>query len=341
MAKTALSPAAKAPAQSPARRRVFGSASRLTLLIWGLAFLAVASIILFLSWDLLGNIAFALRLRGTRVGAMILCAVAVAVSTLAFQTVTANRILTPSIMGMDALYTLLQTVMVFAFGAVAWTTAPDTARFGVELVLMVGFSLLLYRAMFTGRANSLHLLLLVGIVLGTLFRGVAGLMQKLMDPSEFTMLQDLFFASFNRVDPPLLGLGAVVVAACVAVIWRMRHTLDVMALGRDTAVGLGVDHRRVVTTVLVVCSLLVATSTALVGPVTFFGLLVVSLAYRMAAGADHGQLIVVASLLGVLTLVAGQFVVEQLSGNSTTLSVVVEFVGGIVFLILLLRGALK
>lgn len=339
MPEAALSPDASPARVATPRRR--NDARRATWWILGLSAAALSSIVLFMTWDLMGSLDLALRLRGTRVGAMIVCAVAVAVSTVLFQTVTANRILTPSIMGMDALYTLLQTVFVFSLGAVAWTTAPEWQRFGLELVLMVAFSLLLYRWMFTGKAGSLHLMLLVGIVLGTLFRGVAGLLQKLMDPSEFTMLQDLFFASFNRVDPTLLGVGALVVAACAALAWRMRHTLDVMALGRDAAVNLGVEHTKVVTGVLVLCAVLVATSTALVGPVTFFGLLIVSLTYQLLPGAGHGKLLVVASLLGVVTLVAGQFVVERLAGNATTLSVVVEFVGGIVFIVLLLRGALK
>lgn len=329
----------KLPQSAPSARRSPESRYRLWMLGLGLA--TAAAVVLFMTWDLQGNASYALTLRGTRLGAMALCAVAVSVATLAFQTVTSNRILTPSIMGMDALYALLQTLMVFSLGATAWTTAPGELRFLVELALMVGFSLLLYRWMFTGKPGSLHLMLLVGIVLGTLFRGISALLGKLIEPSEYTRLQDLFFASFNRVDPGLLGLAAVIVAICVVIALRLRHTLDVMALGRDTAVGLGVDHRRVTTVVLVLCAVLVGTSTALVGPITFFGLLVVSLAYQLAPGVGHGRLVALSSLLGVLTLVAGQFIVEQLSGNSTTLSVIVEFVGGIVFILMLLRGALK
>ena len=302
--------------------------------------LAIA-VAFFLTWDLLGALDFALKLRGTRVGAMIVCAVAVAVSTVAFQTVTANRILTPSIMGMDALYILLQTTAVFILGGTAWMTASPLMRFGIELVLMVLFAVLLYRWMFTGRTANLHLMLLVGIVLGTLFRGISALLQKLLDPSEYTQLQDLFFASFNRVDPTLLGASAVVVAVAVFFAWRMRRTLDAMALGRDMATSLGIDHQKVTTIVLILSALLVATCTALVGPITFFGLLVVSLAYQALPGAGHGTLFIVSSLIGAFALVVGQFVVERFAGHSTTLSVVIEFAGGIVFISLLLKGSLK
>jgi iron complex transport system permease protein len=302
---------------------------------------ALAAVAVFLFIDLRGNAGYALSRRGVKVGAMVVVAAAVGVSTLLFQTVTSNRILTPSIMGFDSLYILIQTGLTFSLGATALVTAPPLVRFGVEVSLMVGVSALLYRWMFTGATRSLHLLLLVGIVLGTLFRGMSSLLQRLMEPSEFIILQDLFFASFNAVDPALLGISAMVVAAGGLFAWRQRHRLDVLALGRELAINVGVDHRRTVMGVLLVCSLLVAVSTALVGPVTFFGLLVVSLAYQFCRGYSHRWLLPMTVLLGIVALVGGQLVLERVFGFDTALSVIIEFTGGILFLFLLLKGALK
>jgi iron complex transport system permease protein len=306
-----------------------------------LAAAAAAAVVLFLFLDLHGNIGYILPRRGVKVGAMVLVAAAVGLSTLMFQTVTANRILTPSIMGFDALYLLIQTTLVFFLGATTLTTAEPAAKFGVEVALMVVFSMLLYRWLFTGGTGSLHLMLLVGIVLGTLFRGISSLLQRLMEPSEYIILQDLFFASFNQVDPTLLGITALVVTGIAVAAWRLRHSLDVLALGRETAVNLGVDHRRIVTWVLVMCSVLVAVSTALVGPVTFFGLLVVSLGYQVCRGFSHRWLLPIVTLLGVVALVGGQLVLEQLFGFDTALSIIIDFAGGILFIYLLLKGTLK
>ncbi|MCU1519360.1 MAG: transport system permease protein, partial [Pseudarthrobacter sp.] len=154
---------------------------------------AVAAVVFFLFSELKGNVAYVLPRRALKVAAMLAVAVAVGVSTLLFQTVTANRILTPSIMGFDSLYILVQTALAFTVGAATVAAAPPTVMFGVEVVLMVAFSALLYRWMFTGATRSLHLLLLVGIILGSLFRGFSSLLQRLMEPSEFIILQDLFF----------------------------------------------------------------------------------------------------------------------------------------------------
>jgi iron complex transport system permease protein len=302
---------------------------------------AVALIAAFLLVGLEGNIAYVLPRRLNRVGAMVLVAVAVGVSTVLFQTVTGNRILTPSIMGLDALYILIQTALAFALGASVLLTLAAPIRFAVEVALMVAFSWLLYRWLFTGGGRSLHLLLLVGIVFGVFFRGASTLLQRLMDPSEYIILQDLFFASFNRVDPILLLLSAIAVGGLCVPAWRLRHRLDVLALGRDTAVGLGVDYRRTVTLVLVICSVLVAVSTALVGPATFFGLLVSALAYQLCSSFRHAVVLPLAVLLGVIALVGGQLVLEQVFEFDTALSIVIEFTGGLVFLALLLKGRVR
>jgi iron complex transport system permease protein len=321
------------------RSRIRNASPRLVV---GILLAATAAVVLFfLFFDLKGNVGYILPRRGIKVAAMLLVAVAVGVSTLLFQTVTANRILTPSIMGFDSLYILIQTALAFTLGAAAVVAAPPTVQFGLEVVLMVAFSALLYRWMFTGATRSLHLLLLVGVILGSLFRGFSSLLQRLMEPSEFIILQDLFFASFNNVDPSLLAVSAVIIAVVCAAVWRARHTLDVLALGREVAINVGVDHRKTVMLVLLGCSLLVAVSTALVGPVTFFGLLVVSLGYQLCRGFSHTWLLPIVVLIGAVALVGGQLVLEQVFGFGTALSVVIEFTGGILFLYLLLKGSLK
>ena len=292
-----------------------------------IAVLAIAPVVLvavFLTIDLKGNIAYVLPRRAIKVSAMLLVAVAVGVSTLLFQTVTANRILTPSIMGFDSLYILVQTALAFMAGAATLATAPSTFKFSLEILLMVGFSAFLYRWMFTGATRSLHLLLLVGIVLGTLFRGFSSLLQRLMEPSEFIILQDLFFASFNNVDSGLLGVSAVLIVLVCFGVWRMRHTLDVLALGREVAINVGVDHKRVVMRVLLACSLLV-----------------VSLGYQICRGFRHAWLLPIVVLIGAIALVGGQLLLERVFGFATALSVIIEFTGGILFLYLLLKGSLK
>lgn len=304
-----------------------------------LGLLVAGAIIIFMTIDSRGNWDFVIPFRGTKILALALVSYAIAVSTVLFQTVAGNRILSPSIMGFDALYVLIQTTLVFVLGAQATVTLNPQARFVLEVMCMVLFAGILYRWLFGGTRRSLHLLILVGIIFGVLFRSFANMMMRLIDPNEFVILQDMLFASFNSFDRNLLWVSVALIFGGSIVLWRIGHTFDILALGRETAVNLGINFQRTVTIILVVIAIFVSVSTALVGPVTFFGLLVANLAYQLAGTYKHRWILPFAAGLALLFLVSGQMVVERLFSFNTSLSIVVEFLGGIVFIILLIRGA--
>ena len=306
-----------------------------------LAALAVGMIVLFMTLNAKGRWDFILPFRGMKVVSMVLVAYAIAVSTVLFQTVSHNRILTPSIMGFDALYVLIQTSLIFTIGSTRVTALDSRLLFGLEVAVMVGFSSVLYRWLFSGSRRSIHLLVLVGIVFGVLFRSLSSFMQRIIDPNEFVLLQDRLFANFNSVDTNLLAVSAAAILVVSVIGWRLMYVYDVLALGRESAINLGVNHNRVVTIVLMLVAVLVSVSTALVGPVTFFGLLVANLAYQLAGTHKHRIVLPVATLLAVICLVGGQLVLERVFAFDTALSIVIEFAGGIVFLALLIRGVAR
>ncbi|MCD7060803.1 iron chelate uptake ABC transporter family permease subunit [Pelagibacterium xiamenense] len=302
---------------------------------------AVLCVVLFMTLGARGSWSFIIPFRGAKVAQMALVGYAIAVSTVLFQTVTHNRILTPSIMGFDAMYVLIQTTLVFFIGGLATATIDPRLMFVLETVLMVAFALALFRWLFTGAQRSLHLLVLVGIIIGTFFRSFSSFMQRIIDPNEFAILQDRFFASFNTVNSELLLISSILIGAVSVVAWRIHSTFDVLALGRENAINLGVDYNRVVRLILILVAILVSVSTALVGPVTFFGLLVANLAYIMIGSARHRHVIPAAALLAFICLVGGQMLLERVFAFNTALSIIIEFLGGVVFILLILRGAAR
>lgn len=330
-----LTDTAAASATTPARGRALWQ--RPGARIIALAAVVTVLIALFLFTDVPGSLAFALKVRGLTVGAMLVVATAVGVSTVVFHTVTQNRILTPSIMGFDAFYMLISTVVVFFFGATSFLTLDPIVLWIVQVATMVAFSALLFAWLFGGRRRSIHLMLLVGIVLGTFFRSFTEWMQRMLDPVAFQVLSDAGFASLTRPDETLLALTAAIVALGCAVVVPMLPTLDVLTLGEPAAVGLGVDHRRTVLLLFGVVSVMVAASTALVGPILFFGLIVANLAYTYAGSFRHVWTLPVAVLLGMVCLVGGQLVIERVFAFGATLSTVIELAGGVFFLFLVLR----
>lgn len=311
--------------------------TRPTLALLILGALAILSIACFMTLGAKGSWSFVLPFRGRKLLALCLVAYSVAISTVLFQTVTNNRILTPSIMGFDALYVLIQTAIVFFLGVGALGTLNPQAQFGVEVLVMVAFSGLLFRWLFLGEERSLTLLVLVGIVFGILFRSLSQFMQRLLDPNAFSVLQDTLFASFATVDTSLLLVATVIVLAVTIIAIRMLHTYDVLSLGRAHAINLGLDYQRTVIVILMLIAVLVAVSTALVGPITFFGLLVASLAHGLVGTSKHKYVLPAAALLAVVFLVGGQTVLERVFSFDTALSIIIEFLGGIVFIYLILR----
>lgn len=310
---------------------------RLGLILLG----AIALIAIYMTIESRGNWDFVLPFRGRKVAAIIVVAVAIAVSTVTFQTITGNRILTPSIMGFDALYMLIQTVAVFSVGGTRLLQTDPQLRFLIDVLVMMLFSGVLYWWLFVKANRTLHLLVLIGIIIGVLFRSFTGLLQRMIDPTDFAVLQDTGFASFNAVDPTLVGLSGIIVGlvACV-VIWRNR-ILDAMMLGREPAISIGVDYQREVMIVLAMTSVLVSISTALVGPITFFGLLVAHMAYQTIGSAAHRFTVPAACLYSILFLLGGQLLLERVFSFNSSPSVMIEFAGGLLFIFLLLKGSTK
>jgi len=304
---------------------------------WLLAALSVIFICLFLFTDITGNWEYILERRTYKVAAIILTGVSIALATVVFQTITQNRILTPSILGLDSLYMLINTFIIFVFGSTTLTSTDKNIQFIVIVAIMILFSGLLYKLLFKRNEQNIYFLLLIGFIIGTFFDSFSSFMQVLIDPNEFQIVQDRMFASFNNINTDVLLLATVLIILSLILFLRFFKYLDVLALGRDHAINLGVDFDYVVKRLLVIVAILISISTALVGPITFLGLLVSNLAYEFLKTYRHFYLLLGASLISVDALVGGQLVVERIFTFSTTLSVIINFIGGVYFLYILLK----
>lgn len=80
------------------------------------------------------------------------------------------------------------------------------------------------------------------MIVGTFLGSITTFFQVLIDPNEFLGLQSKMFASFNNVNSDLVWLAGVIIL--ITFIYGARHMnqLDVMSLGRDTAINLGVPY---------------------------------------------------------------------------------------------------
>lgn len=307
----------------------------MNIFFW-LSLALLASGLFFMAFNAQGNWDFILPFRGKKLLLLLIIAYTVGISTLLFQTLTYNPILTPSILGFDALYLFTQTLLVFTLGGAGFVQLDLGLKFGFETLLMLVGSLLLFRTL-TQNSIDLTKMILMGVIFGVLFRSLNNLLQRMIDPEEFAVAQSSSFASFNTANPTLLWIGSVIVLLTAFWIWQQRYKLDILLLGRDRAIGLGLNYPQFSRHLLICCALLVSVSTALVGPILFLGLLVCAIMNSITPHIKHSVRIPLTFLISAITLVLGQAIFEQLLGMQGVLSIVIEFIGGIVFIYLILK----
>ncbi|MFE7085502.1 iron chelate uptake ABC transporter family permease subunit [Sphingobacterium spiritivorum] len=306
--------------------------------IWIMLALFATLIVLFLFYDMGRNIDYVLPRRSIRLATIIVVGISVAYSSMIFQTITNNKILTPSIMGYESIFILFQTIIVFVYGDKTFQVISQTDNFFYAILLMLFFSWVMYMLIFGKGKRNIYHLLLIGLILGTLFQTLSQFMQIVIDPNEFSVIEGYMFVSFNKMNSSLLLIASVVLLATL--LWAQRYVkyLDVIALGREHAVNLGLDYNRLIKRYMLIISLLVSVSTALVGPVTFLGILVTNLTYELIPSSRHRVMIWICGLIACIALLAGQFMVEHVFNFSTTVSIVINFAGGVYFMYLILKS---
>lgn len=269
--------------------------------------------------------------------AMLIAAVCQSLSTVAFQSITNNRIITPSLLGFEALYSTIHTSTIFFFGAGALISFSGLSAFVFQVVVMVSMCLLLYGWLLSGKYGNLQLMLLVGVIMGTGLKSLSSFMRRLLAPSEFDILQARLFGSVNNADPEYFPLAIPIVIIVGLLLLAYSKKLNVVSLGRDTATALGLKHQSSVIYALVLVSVLMSISTALVGPLTFFGFLVATLSYQAAPTYDHRYVFPMALAIGFLIITGAYFFMYHIFNAQGVVSVIIELFGGITFLIVILR----
>ncbi|SEE99306.1 iron complex transport system permease protein [Pseudomonas deceptionensis] len=275
--------------------------------------------------------------RIARLTAMLIGGVCVAWSSITFQTLTGNRILTPAIMGYEAVFVLLQALLVLFLGSYSTVLLGINGNFLLSVLVMLGYSWAIHRWLFRDGKSNVYFLLLIGLVLTMVIGTFTQFVQLKVSPGEFSVLQGFSLASFNRAQPQQLFYSGLVVAAVCLVGLKTLPTLDVLSLGRDQAMSLGVDYRRSVRLHLALIAALVAVSTSLLGPTAFMGIFVANITYALARTFRHRVTLALGSVIAVGMFIVAQLLVEHVFNYKTTVGILVNLVCGGYFLVLMVR----
>ena len=281
---------------------------------------------------------YAMRLRTPKLIVMLITAFAIGGASIVFQSIINNTIVTPCLLGMNSLYTLIHTAVVFFAGTGSFLALNANASFAVDVVLMGLVATVIYGWLFQKTRHNVLYVLLIGTVLSSFFSSIQTTLTRIMDPNEYDTLLTTLVASFSNVNSEIILLSILLLSAVIFVLRKDLMLLDVLTLGKEQAINLGVDYDRSIRRLLLGVTLCIAVATAMVGPISFLGLIIANLARQLLKTYRHTQLILGSALFGMIVLVGGQLLVEHVFTYSIPVSVFITVGGGIYFLYLLLTA---
>lgn len=279
---------------------------------------------------------YILSLRIPTLAVMLIASFAIGSASIIFQSIINNRIVTPCLLGMNSMYTLVHTAVVFVAGSGSALATNSNISFAVDLIIMAVAATFVYSYLFKKTGHNVLYVLLIGTVLSSFFGSIQSTMVRVMDPNEYDALLSNLVADFNNVNAEIILFSLAILAVLVVFLWKDLKLLDVITLGKDQAINLGVDYDRTVRRLLLGVVLCIAVATAMVGPISFLGLIIANLARQLLHTHKHSHLIIGASLMGMLSIIVGQMISQHIFSYAVPVSTFITIGGGIYFLYLLL-----
>ena len=279
---------------------------------------------------------FSMKIRAPKLIAMLITAFAIGGASIVFQSIINNTIVTPCLLGMNSLYTLIHTAVVFFAGSGSIIAVNANLSFAVDVVLMGVAATVIYSYLFQKTNHNVLYVLLIGTVLTSFFSSIQSTLTRVMDPNEYDSLLNTLVASFSNINSEIIVFSLILLAAVIFALRKELALLDVLTLGKEQAINLGVDYDRCIRRLLLGVTLCIAVATAMVGPISFLGLIIANLSRQLLKTFRHTQLILGSALFGMIVLVGGQLIVEHVYSYSVPVSVFITVGGGLYFLYLLL-----
>lgn len=279
---------------------------------------------------------YAMEQRSTKVVVILVVAFAIGAASLVFQSIINNTIVTPCLLGMNSLYSLVHTAVAFFLGTGSVLARNSNLSFLADLLIMGVAATFIYSYIFKKTRHNVLYVLLIGTVLTSFFSSIQNTLVRSMDPNEYETLLATLVASFSNINDEIILLSVMLMACVVFALRKELEVLDVITLGKAQAINLGVDYDNTIRKLLLGVVLFISIATALVGPISFFGLIVANLSREMFKTYRHTELILGSTLIGVLLLIAGQLIVEHVYSYAIPISVFITVGGGLYFLYLLL-----
>ncbi len=259
-----------------------------------------------------------------------------AIAGAAFQALLRNDLATPYTLGLSG-GSSLGALLAMHFGAALLHRSllvPAGAFAGAfSVVLFIGLIAGHYKKGF-----STNTLLLAGVTLNLLFSSFILLLQYLSDPFQTFKMIRWMMGGLDIADIQIPLYLCLPVVLCGAWVCSYSRSLDLLSLGEEAALHLGVEVRRARWITLFGSGLMTSILVAYSGPIGFVGLIVPHTLRRLY-GPGHRFLLPASGLFGASFLVWCDTLARTLfTGIEIPVGVITAFLGGPFFLFILLRS---
>ena len=268
---------------------------------------------------------------------------ALAVTGLMLQTAFRNPLAGPSILGISSGASLGVALVMLALGG---TISIGSSSIGGYAAIIVAASIgsLAITGLLTLislRVRNNLMLLIVGIMTGYLTSSVVTLLSSLTNEQSLQGYVIWGMGSFAQVSLQQLPMLSILIILGLLGAMLMAKPLNILLLGDNYALNLGIRVERVKTWLLVVTGLLTAVVTAFCGPISFIGLAMPHIARLMTRTDNHWVLMPATMLVGAIVALGCNCLSVMPQSNVIPLNALTPIVGVPVILYVILAGYRK
>lgn len=271
-----------------------------------------------------------LKLRFTRIIAVILVGAGLSMAGATFQSVFNNGLASPNILGV-ATGASVGAAFAILYGMPIYIIEVSAFVMGV----LTMFLTLLIDKFLNSESNIT--LILAGIIMAGLMQSVLGSIKYVADPED--QLQSIVYwelGSFMKVDlSSLVSVGPVLLVG-ILFLFFARWRLNVLALDEATIKTIGINPTLNRNLMILVATLLTAAAVCLCGVIGWIGLVVPHIS-RSIVGGDNRVSMPLTGIVGAILLLIADTLARSISVNDIPLSIVTGFIGVPIFIFILIR----
>lgn len=277
--------------------------------------------------DVLNTVVMNIRLP--RILAAMMVGASLALAGASFQGLFRNPLVSPDILGVSSGAGFGAALAIIISGS-QWVIQISAFSFAL---LAVGVSYAISRMV---KANPTLSLILAGMAIGSLFGALLALMKYAADPiDQLPAITYWLMGSLASVGYKGLLYSTVPILVGIAILVLIRWRFNVLAMGEEEAMALGVDTGRLRAIIIICCTMITASSVCISGTIGWVGLVIPHMG-RVLVGPDHKRLLPISLLMGAVFLLFIDNIARVAVSVEIPIGILTAIVG-VPFFIFLLR----